>query len=320
MRACRRRSGSPSIAVHSTSNRKRDLAADVPDAVDLVELVVGAADAAEVGVPLALVEARRRGRRARGAPVCSRRRARRASRAGARRRRGRRASSVCSWLRRSRSSVGHEPVGRAGQAPVAVQAGPDERLVGQVVADEQRGDPLEERGLGERAGGRQQAEDGPFDAVGQRRRGRLAVRPVGEPPAAGLDLDEAASASGRPARRGSGRAAVRPGRGGVAGRGPPRRDRVPAPAPAAPAGGVRDAAGRPAAVPPAAGAGRTPAGSSATGRARRGVGRPGDASAGPDSAVAVPASAASSGAASPARRRSWPARSRPTRISPSSRS
>ena len=69
-----------------------------------------------------------------------------------------------------------QPVRGAGQAAVAVEAGADEGLVGQVVAGEQRRDPLEERRLRERAGGREQAEDRPLDAVGERRRGRVAVR------------------------------------------------------------------------------------------------------------------------------------------------
>ena len=60
------------------------------------------------------------------------------------------------------------------------------------------GDPLEERRLGQRAGGRQEAEDRPLDAVGERRRRRpRGRRGSAEPPAAGLDLGQAPL--GRPA-------------------------------------------------------------------------------------------------------------------------
>ena len=88
--------------------------------------------------------------------------------------------------------AGDQAVRRAGQAAVAVEAGADETLVGQVVAGEQRRDPLVERRLGDRPGRRQQAEDGPLDAIGERHGRGLAVLALGEPPAAGLDLDDAA--------------------------------------------------------------------------------------------------------------------------------
>ena len=54
------------------------------------------------------------------------------------------------------------PLGRAGQAAVAVEAGPDEapRRAGRGPPNMRR-DPLEERRLGDRSGGRQQAEDAP---------------------------------------------------------------------------------------------------------------------------------------------------------------
>ena len=87
--------------------------------------------------------------------------------------------------------VRDDPFGGAGRAPVAVEAGADERFVGQVVAREHGGDPLEERGFGQRAGRGQQAEHGPFDAICEGRGGRIAVRAIAEPPAAGLDLDQA---------------------------------------------------------------------------------------------------------------------------------
>ena len=63
--------------------------------------------------------------------------------------------------------TGDEPVRRRGQAAVALEAGPDEGLVGQVMAGEQPGDPLEERRLGQRAGRREEAEDGPLDPIGE---------------------------------------------------------------------------------------------------------------------------------------------------------
>ena len=67
----------------------------------------------------------------------------------------------------------------------------DERLVGQVVPGEHRGDALEEGVLTERPGGGQQAEHGPLDAIGQRRRGGIAVGSLRQPPPTGLELDEA---------------------------------------------------------------------------------------------------------------------------------
>ena len=151
---------------------------------------------AEVGLVLALVQPRAEGPAAEPAGLLARRQPdphpEPVAGVG-----DRASSSACSWLRRRRSSSGHEPVGRAGGPAVAVEAGPDERLVGQVVAAEHRGDPLEERRLRQRAGGREQAEHGPLDAVREGRRRGLPVVPVGEPPAAGLDLDE--SLLGRPA-------------------------------------------------------------------------------------------------------------------------
>ena len=102
-------------------------------------------------------------------------------------------SSPCSWLRRVRSSVVTSTSGGARDAPIAVEARADERLVGEVGADEQAGDPVEERGLGQRAGGRQQAVDRPLDAVGERRGGDVAIRPVAQPPAVVADPDQAAA-------------------------------------------------------------------------------------------------------------------------------
>ena len=64
-------------------------------------------------------------------------------------------------------------------------------VVGEVRPVEHRGHPVEERGLGDRAGGRQQAVDGPLDPIGEGRlRSRQVVR-VGQPPAARLDLGQA---------------------------------------------------------------------------------------------------------------------------------
>ena len=182
-----------------------------------------------------------------------------------------------------------KPLGGAGEAAIAVETGPDEAVVGQVVTGEQRRDPLEERGLGERAGGREEAEDRPLDAVGERDRGRREVVPVGQPPAARLDLDEASlgrtvelvADESDQAVDGIGRASRDRGlgdRGRGAGRGCRRR---------------RASARR---SHPVAGAAATP---------------PSDA--------AAPRPCASSRAAS-ASRRSCPALSSPTRISPRSRS
>ena len=227
--------------------------------------------------------------------------------------------------------AGHEPLGRRGEAAIALEAGPDERLVGQVVPREQAGDPLEERRLRERPGRRQEAEHGPLHAVRERHRRGLAIGPVGQPPATRLDLDQPplarsaelvadegeqpldvaggdvlARAAGEPTGRASPRPAVRrdvaAGSGGLGG----RRRR----ASAAAAARCR----RPRAfVPPAAGvrcraaAGRrrrrrtvTPRRARIVGGCRRSRWRP-----------PTPP---------PTRRRRWPARSRPTRISPSRRS
>ena len=93
--------------------------------------------------------------------------------------------------------AGDDPLGRAGQAPIAVETRPDEALVGQVGTAEHARDPLEERRLGHRSGGRQQAEDAPFDTIGEGRGGVLEVVRVGQPPAIGLDLGQAPL--GRPA-------------------------------------------------------------------------------------------------------------------------
>ena len=59
------------------------------------------------------------------------------------------------------------------------------------MSHEHGGDPLEERGFGQGAGRGQQAEHGPFDAIGEGAAAAVAVRPIAEPPAAGLDLDKA---------------------------------------------------------------------------------------------------------------------------------
>ena len=83
-----------------------------------------------------------------------------------------------------------QAVRRAGHAPVALETRPDQALVRQVVAGEERRDALEEGRLRQRSCGREEAEDGPLDAVGQRDRGRLLVLRVAEPPATRLDLHE----------------------------------------------------------------------------------------------------------------------------------
>ncbi len=86
--------------------------------------------------------------------------------------------------------TGDDPLGRAGQTAVAVEAGPDEGIVRDVVAAEQRSDAVEEGALADRTGSGQQAEHGPFDTVRERRGGGGDVVRIGQPPAAGLDLGE----------------------------------------------------------------------------------------------------------------------------------
>ena len=168
---------------------ERRATADVPDAVDLGDVVDGPADLDEVGPMLALVEPVPEPSRSELArllaapdpdahpePVAAV---------------GEERDRLGVLLRPAEEIVaGQHPVRRARHAPVALEAGPDEGFVRQVVAGEQRRDPLEERGLGERAGGRQEAVDGPLDAVGEGRGRGGAVGRVGEPPAARLDLRE----------------------------------------------------------------------------------------------------------------------------------
>ena len=187
---------------------------------------------------------------------------------------------------------GDQPLGGAGEAAVALEAGLDEAVIGHVVAAEQRRDPLVERGLGERARGREQAEDGPLDAVGERHRGRREVVAVGQPPAAGFDLDEAAL--GRTAELVADEAdqAV-DGIGSGSSRSAPRRAR---------------ARGRSAVV-----------GGLGVG-GRRLVARIRFVRAAAVAGAATPPSDRASSRAAVASRRSCPARSRPTRISPRSRS
>ena len=84
-----------------------------------------------------------------------------------------------------------EPIGRRGEAAIALEARADQALVGQVGAREQARDALEERGLGERPGRRQEAVHGPLDAVGEGHGRRVAVRSVAEPPAVAFDAHEA---------------------------------------------------------------------------------------------------------------------------------
>ena len=83
---------------------------------------------------------------------------------------------------------GQEPLARAREAAVALQTRPDECFVRQVVAGEERRNSLEEGGLGQRATGRQKAEDRPLHSVRKGCLGSRLVARIGEPPAAGLDL------------------------------------------------------------------------------------------------------------------------------------
>ena len=82
-----------------------DLAADVPDAVDLGEVLAGAADPAEVGAAARAASSRSPSRPAAVPPgLLARPIQTRMPQPVAGRRRWRASSSVCSWLRRSRSS------------------------------------------------------------------------------------------------------------------------------------------------------------------------------------------------------------------------
>ena len=122
-------------------------AADVPDDVDVLEVL--APDPAEVrrAGELAVVEPVPEreppslARAAGGAPI-QHAKPEPVPEVHERRRSARRAPG-CAGSGRRRD----QPVRRAGEAPVAVEAGADERLVGQVGAGEQARDPVEERGL-----------------------------------------------------------------------------------------------------------------------------------------------------------------------------
>ena len=213
MRACRRRRTSPSIAVHSTSNRSADAAALVPDAVDrLAVLLRDERHRREprLALPMRIEEVAER-------PVADPARLVALAEPDAH-------PELVAAVREEREQlrvlggpapevlVGHEPARGRGRAAVAREAGPDERLVGQVVAGEEGRHALEERGLGDRAGGRQEAVDGPLDAIGERDRGRLAVRSIAEPPATGLDLLDAVLVGSRRARPRPARGPARRGR------------------------------------------------------------------------------------------------------------
>ena len=121
--------------------------ADIPDAVDIGDLVGGPADLAERPARLAIVE-----------PVGE---APRAEPAGllaltdpdahpeAMAAVGQGGDRLGVLLGTAEEVVGRdEAIGRAGHAAVAPEAGPDECLVGQVVTDEQVRHPLEECRLG----------------------------------------------------------------------------------------------------------------------------------------------------------------------------
>ena len=87
--------------------------------------------------------------------------------------------------------VGREqPVRRARDRAVAVEARAHERLVGKVRPGEHAGDPLLEGDLRHRSRGRQQAVDGPLHAVRERDRRALAVGPVRQPPAVAVEPDQ----------------------------------------------------------------------------------------------------------------------------------
>ena len=180
-------------------------------------------------------------------------------------------------------------------------------VVGEIVAREHRGHPVEERGLGDRAGGRQQAVDGPLDPIGEGRRRRRQVVRVGQPPAARLDLDQAPLGRAAELVADERRAGARRR---PSGRRDPRRHGVSgAPEVAAPSSPV---AGVPfACVGVGSGTGVAGSGAAASVPFRPVAGLVSPLAAAPPlpgRSVAV------------ANRRSCPARSSPTRISPSSRS
>src|SRR5207253_10633219 len=81
-----------------------------------------------------------------------------------------------------------EPVGGRCERAVRRETRSDEGLVRQVVTAEEARDALEERRLRQPAGGRQEAEDRPFDPIGERQRRAPDIARVGEPPAAWLDF------------------------------------------------------------------------------------------------------------------------------------
>ena len=202
IRAWRRSRASPEDRRPLDLEEERDLVADVPDGIDLRER---RPPTSRCHRGTRCARDRREGRRASRARVggpARAPRARRACPADGRRRRSSASRSLCCWLRVRRSSRVTRRSGVLVRAPVALQARPDERLVGQVVTGEHRGDPLVERGLGHGTGRGQQAEHGPLHAIRQGRRRSLHVGRLAEPPAAGLDLDDASLRGTRRARRG----------------------------------------------------------------------------------------------------------------------
>src|SRR6266446_2557974 len=132
-----------------------DPAADVPDAVDVGDLVGGPADHAERRPCLAIVEPVGETPRAQPSnllaladPGTHPQAVTAVDQGG---------DHLAVLLGAAEELVGgEEVVCGAGEAAVAPQAGPDERLVRQVVTGEERRHPLEERRLGQRAGGREE--------------------------------------------------------------------------------------------------------------------------------------------------------------------
>ena len=192
IRAWRRRTISPSIAVHSTSHRK----AARPRTYQMTS--TSSRSSARIrpryGGPASSRSSRRSAsgtpsiRRACWRPPIQHAKPSRWPRSTSRR------DQLAVLPAARREVVGRDQaVRRAGEAPVAVEAGADERLVGQVRAGEQAGDPVQERGLGERAGRGQEAVDGPLDAIREGDGGGLAVGAVAEPPAILGHPDQAAA-------------------------------------------------------------------------------------------------------------------------------
>ncbi len=267
------------------------LAPDVPDRVDLGQRVAGPVHAAEVDPLLAGVEPV--DQRTRGCPPRLLRSTDPDPHAEPVPGVGEQRQQLRVLLAAAQQVVaGDQAVRRAGQAAVAVEARPDQAFVGKVVAGEQRGDALVERRLRDRTGRRQEAEDGPFDPIGERRGGGLAVLAARSATSGPARSPPRAVGSGGSAPRESGRAGLRPDPGSRSRADAARRTR-------AAAAGVSACSGR-------AAAGAVTSSSAAT------LGLPSaPGPTAPRRPTPPPSGPGSAGRVAAASRRSCPARSRP---------